>query len=389
MRKVDRFIGIPLCWLTGLWLSLFSKRRPIKHTEEWNTILVIKFFGMGSLLLSTPFLSALRRHAPKSKIIYLTFSSNKQLLDKLAQPNVKLEIRTSSIGAFMVDTFEIIRTLRKMSIDVVFDLEFFSKYSTLVSSLSGAALRVGYELPTHWRRWNLTHPIALDHKAHVTSVFLRQLTAFNVNAPSAIEIDRIEASPDEITSMERKLQLGSNGVEIICVNINAGPTSLQRRWEPRRFAEVLLQMLVENRTRRFHLIGNSEEREYVQKFLDVNPRLADSAINCAGLLTIGELIALLRRCSLLLTNDSGPMHIATSTGTPVVALFGPESPHLYGPLGNARVAYKGISCSPCLNIYNAKLFVCPYNARCMKEISTNEVVTAARSLLPVPQPAHV
>jgi ADP-heptose:LPS heptosyltransferase len=110
--------------------------------------------------------------------------------------------------------------------------------------------------------------------------------------------------------------------------------------------------------------------------------LLPHTLNCAGLLTLDEFIALVERSSLFLTSDSGPMHIAASVGTPVVALFGPESPHFYGPLGHSHVIYKGIACSPCLNIYNAKLFVCPFRARCMSEIPVHEVVAAARRLLP-------
>jgi heptosyltransferase-2 len=109
-----------------------------------------------------------------------------------------------------------------------------------------------------------------------------------------------------------------------------------------------------------------------------------NSFNAAGLLSLGELIALLQRSTLILTNDSGPMHIAAALGRPVVALFGPESPALYGPpAGATRTIYKAVSCSPCLNVYNAKLFVCPYHARCMKEISTTDVLDAIRSLRPV------
>jgi ADP-heptose:LPS heptosyltransferase len=75
------------------------------------------------------------------------------------------------------------------------------------------------------------------------------------------------------------------------------------------------------------------------------------------------------------------MHIAAAVGTPVVGLFGPESPKFYGSHGDVANVYKAIACSPCLNFYNAKLFTCPFNARCMQEISTTEVLAAANSLL--------
>ncbi|MFN0158206.1 MAG: glycosyltransferase family 9 protein, partial [Bacteroidota bacterium] len=133
--------------------------------------------------------------------------------------------------------------------------------------------------------------------------------------------------------------------------------------------------------RRFFFIGSRDEHEYVQRHLDSKPDLQKHVTNCAGVLSIGELAALFEQSSLLLTNDSGPMHIAASLGTPVVALFGPESPQFYGPRTNARMIYKALNCSPCLNMYNAKLFHCPYNARCMSEISTAEVMHAIDEVL--------
>jgi len=376
MRVIDRFAGIPLCWATGVWLKLFRSRQvSAKPTSQWQNILVMKFFGMGSILLSTPFLAALRRHNPRANIVYLTFTANRELLEKLPQPDLRLTISTHSPGQFIADTFTALTILRQTKIDVVFDLEFFSKFSTLLSVLSGASLRVGYTLPTRWRKTNLTHPVALDHSSHVTDVFLRQLSGFGI-ATAGVDILRIEAEPHERISMERKLGLASNGFETICVNINSGTTSLERRWPYHRFAEVALHLLRQNKLRRFFFIGSSEEREYVQQMLDSTPALSKASINCAGTLTIGELIALFERSSFLLTNDSGPMHIAAFTGTPVVALFGPESPRFYGPRNDATVVYKAIACSPCLNMYNAKMFVCPYNARCMKEIRVQDVLKA-------------
>ena len=380
MRIADRYAGIPLCWLAGLWLRFSTSRNP--SPDNWNTILVMKFFGLGSLLLSTPFLSALKRRLPEVRIVYLTFAANKELLDKLPQPDIKLLIGTSSPGAFVRSTVGAIRTLRGLSVDAVFDLEFFSKFSTLISSISGASVRVGYDLPARWRRMNLSHPVLLDQSTHATRLFAAQLRPFGIPEEQELSITRLRSSSAAAQSMEKKLGLHRNGFTIVTININAGPTSRERRWDRARFVGVALELRSIVPSVRFFFTGTADERGYVNEALGREPGLAPHAVNCAGLLTLDEFIALLERSSLFLTSDSGPMHIAASVGTPLVALFGPESPRFYGPLGDSRVIYKGISCSPCLNIYNAKLFVCPYHARCMSEISTHEVVSAVRQLLP-------
>lgn len=388
MRSVDRYIGVPLCWAAGLWLKL--RRRPMaKPPEEWKTVLVMKFFGLGSVLLSTPFLSMLRRRAPQAKIIYLTFGANKELLTLLPQPDLKLTIRSSSVRAFVSDTFRALHTLRRSALDVVFDLEFFSKFSTLLSTLSSAPLRVGFALPTRWREMNLSHPVALDHSHHATELFLSQLNTLGLRDGTPPKIVGLHASPIDRHSMEKKLGFRENGFTAVAVNMNAGATSLDRRWDSRRFMEVARQLIGTLPSVRLFFTGTSNESGYVEAALQRHPELLKSSMNCAGLLTLGEFIALLERSSVFLTCDSGPMHIAASVGTPVVALFGPESPRFYGPMGDSRVLYRAISCSPCLNIYNAKLFVCPYNARCMSEIGVDEVLAAVRSFLPSKQPVVV
>ena len=106
-----------------------------------------------------------------------------------------------------------------------------------------------------------------------------------------------------------------------------------------------------------------------------------------------ELCALLQRSALLITNDSGPLHLAEALATPTVSFFGPETPLLYGPTGDNQVVfYKGIYCSPCLNVHNQKQAPCKGNNVCMKLINPDEVFASANMLLrglPVASPFRV
>lgn len=383
MRFVDRYLGVPLCWISGLFHRRFTRRR-ISFQNPPRAILIIKFFGMGSILLSAPFVVALREAFPESRVYYLSFSSNREILERLPFPFTPLTISSASAWSFVRDTIAVLRTVRRASVSVVFDLEFFSKFSTLISSLSGASERVGFELPTFWRRSNLTVPVPFDRSRHVREMFCKQLQAYGIAAVTPSVQISIHATAAERVSLEQKLALGRNGVQVIAVNINAGATSLERRWPAERFAEVVRQLRVQNPRRKFFFLGTRAEHQYVGRMLHENPDIQLASVNCAGMLSLGEAIALLERSSVLLTNDSGPMHLASAAGTPVVALFGPESPRFYGPRGEHRIVYKSLPCSPCLNIYNAKLFVCPYDARCMKEISVQDVLDAIHSLETLP-----
>jgi len=102
----------------------------------------------------------------------------------------------------------------------------------------------------------------------------------------------------------------------------------------------------------------------------------DHCVNRIGQTTLDELINELRECRLLLTNDTGTMHLAALLGVPVVAIFGSTEPRLTGPLGNGHVVLRHhVECSPCF------LRKCPIDFRCMKAVSTQEVVDAVLSIL--------
>jgi len=379
MRRFDRFVGVPLCLLTGILRSGFRPRTSLPPAAEWKAVLVIKFFGMGSVLLSSGFLAALREQTG-ARIIFLTFASNKEILDRMPQPDIRLTISTSSISRFAREAIAAILRIRREKVQAVFDLEFFSKFSTLVSVLSGAPHRTGYSLPARWRRMNLTHAIPLRHDRHVTGSFLAQLAPFGLDGGSASGGFRLRSDPAEQETMRKKLGLGPNGRSTVCVNINAGSTSLERRWPPDRFLDVVEILARQHPGTKFFFTGSLIERPYVERALETRPSIAPRAMNIAGMLSLGELIALFENSEVLITNDSGPMHVASSVGLPVVALFGPESPIFYGPLGAGTTIDKRLPCSPCLNVYDAKLFVCPINAQCMKEITAGDVVLAANAL---------
>jgi ADP-heptose:LPS heptosyltransferase len=240
---------------------------------------------------------------------------------------------------------------------------------------------VGFSLPARWRSLNLTHGIPFDHTIHVSALFVEQLSPFEFDPAGDPDFPVLRSTAEERQSMRRKLSLGENGCTVVTINMNAGQTSLERRWPPERFTEVARKLAAGPGRVRFLFTGSAGERAYIDSALEAEPLLAACSTNCAGILSLGEFIAALEVSSVFLTNDSGPMHIAAAVGTPTVALFGPESPHFYGPLRNASIIYKQISCSPCLNVYTAKLHLCPFNARCMREITVEDVLASLRPIL--------
>ena len=155
----------------------------------------------------------------------------------------------------------------------------------------------------------------------------------------------------------------------LCPGAEYGPA---KRWLPERFAQVA-KKIAEQRDLQWMLFGTKKDAAIGAEICKV---LGDRCTNRIGQTTIEQLIDELRECRLLLTNDTGTMHLASLLGLPVVAIFGSTEPRLTGPLGDGHIVLRHqVECSPCF------LRECPIDFRCMKEVSVEKVVEAALSIL--------
>lgn len=370
MRAVDRFAGLPLCHLTAVSL-------PAAARTDVRRILVIKFFGLGSIILATPALSILRAAFPDATVGMLTFKSQAGLAERLPQIDHVHVVEPDRIESMVSSSFGAISSIRAMNYDCVLDFEFFSKYSTLMSAWSGAPRRIGFELPVRWRTKLLTDAVPLSKDSHVANAFAEQVFVLAPRRPlPGLTGPRIsDADRNFVASIMPRMA----PTEIV-MHVNTGPAFPERRWRGDYFAQVVRQLHVQAATS-FSFIGAVSERSYVESVIE-RTGLQECCRNVAGILDVPQLAAVLERASLVVSNDSGPAHIAAALGVPVVALYGPESPEFYGLIGpHTHAIYHQTECSPCMNVYDAKAFVCPFNARCMEQIHVDEVVAASRQLL--------
>jgi heptosyltransferase-2 len=157
------------------------------------------------------------------------------------------------------------------------------------------------------------------------------------------------------------------------IGMNPGATyGLAKCWTPDRFGE-LGKRLAEKWQARILLFGKEEERPIAH---EIQRHLGAKGIDLTGKTSLLQLAALLERCALLVTNDTGTMHVATAVGTPVVALFGSTPPHITGPWGDDHVVVKkDVDCSPCWKR------VCPTDHRCMELITVDEVESVTHTKL--------
>ena len=381
MRKIDLYVGTLICALLAVYdkASRCFRRKPHQPPRH---IVLLKFWGMGSILLTGPALQALRMAFPEARLTFVTFASNRQVVEALAGVDEIYALRTDSVLRFLGDTIRVLHGLRRAKVDAVIDFEFFSKFTMVFSYLTGVPARVGFKFPTIYRGHLLTHPTYYNHYRHTAGIFLALARELGADDTPAVH-PRLSATAQG-RAAAREL-LGSEGVDehqpVVVISPTVGEVGAdKRRWPRARFAE-LARRLVDDLGWEVALIGSKTDAEYVDDLIaEAN---ADSVIhNFAGKTDFACLTGLIERAALLVGCDSGPVHLAACLDTPTVTMFSTETPVLFGPTrGHHEVIYKDLYCSPCLTVYNSKLAQCHNNRQCINAITVDEVYEAALRLV--------
>jgi heptosyltransferase-2 len=231
----------------------------------------------------------------------------------------------------------------------------------LESWLSRIPRRIGYH--GHWRRWLLNQTVSETRKPappeHHSLRFLR--IARECGAETSTILD--STSDIQTAVAHQPLIIGlSPGAEY-------GPA---KRWLPERFTEAAIKISAQS-SAQWILFGTKNDAAIGDQ---IAAAIGDHCVNRIGRTTLDQLINELRECRLLLTNDTGTMHLAALLGVPVVAIFGSTEPRLTGPLGNGHIVLRHhVECSPCF------LRECPIDFRCMKAVSAQEAADAVLSIL--------
>jgi len=398
MRKIDRRMGIPLCFLLTLihkFLNIFKKTVSIKSPQK---ILFIEMSEMGSMVLAYSLFLKIQTLYPESRLYFLTFKQNRYAVDILSvipQSNV-LTVDSKNFWLLTVSTLKTLRDLRHIKLDTAVDLETFSRFSAILSYLSGAKNRVGYYRFNQeglYKGRFLTHEVPFNPHIHMVQNMLNLIHAFSNPKPEIpptkripeekdIQIPRFKPSDALQKSIQNKLESESPLLKkkhkIILINPNASDIVPLRRW-PTEYYIRLIRLILKNPQTIILITGTSSERNQARKI--INQVNSDRCVNFAGKTSFPELITLYQKADILITNDSGPVHFSSMTDIITFVFFGPETPEIFGPLGkNAQIFYKGLACSPCVSAFNQKQSPCRNN-QCLKTISPDEVFQKLRPYL--------
>lgn len=397
MRKVDRCVGVPIAFLFDISYCLgrlFGRNR--KETKP-RKILFLELSEMGSTVLAYPAMKRAKELFPDSELFFLIFEHNEpsiDVLDIIPKDNV-FTINNKSAAGFIFDTLATPFRLRSRNIDTVIDMELFARYTNILSYLSGARNRVGfyrYHMEGLYKGNFQTHKVSYNPHQHISFNYLS--LAYALKAPKGqyplLKMDvtnekpavpKVKLSDSVYKNMLAKLQAINQNIDktkkIIIINPHAGLLPI-RAWPLENYIELTKRLLA-NRNIYIVITGLADAKDYAKRICDA---VQDKrCIDLTGQTTFRELVSLYVIANLLITNDSGPAHFISLTKTPAIVFFGPETPKLYGPLGeNVTSISSNFSCSPCVSAFNHRKTTCKDN-KCMQAIKVDNIYELAKQKL--------
>jgi ADP-heptose:LPS heptosyltransferase len=386
LQRLDGILGPPLCALLTVCNRLLPHRMP---DAPPSSIGFVKLGEQGSTVLAIAAINEAVRRVGRENVCFVVFAENRKILDVLGliPPGNIFEIRTSSIAAFLVSVLRVTALLRRRALGACIDLDFFARSSAILSWMTGAPRRVGlhpYFGEGPYRGGLTTHRPRYNPHIHTARLFLALVHALDEDParfpawnsiPDLPPLPVLEIPEDKLGAMQKRL-CQSFGTEapppLILLNANCSDMIPLRRWASENFLELARRILAHDPRVCIVFTGAPVEEEESARLAAAvaSPR----CVSYAGKTTLGELFALYTCARALVTNDSGPAHFASITPARVIALFGPETPALFGPLSPGSVPISaGLPCSPCVSAQNNRLSACRNNI-CMHSISVERVL---------------
>ncbi|MFZ1947532.1 MAG: glycosyltransferase family 9 protein [bacterium] len=375
LRLVDKGLGPATIGLLAAHDRLRRGRGPTAVAAASAPpagILVIKLVGLGDTVLMLTPLRRLRECFPKAKITALVTPLSAGILSGQPALDEVIVFDALHLGRSPAGAARLVRDLRARRFDCVIDFEQHFQLSAALAYLTGAARRIGFSWNRDPRGKMFTDPVSPAPDDHMVESFSRLLEPLGV-APRPIEaLEEIATSLEDRTRVDRWLAdrgIGRRDL-VVAVHPGSGPRAPHRRWDKAKFAEIT-RRLGADLGAKVVLTGTAEERALVQEVMAM--AATPGVFNAGGEFTVAQMAALAKRCGLVLSNDTGTMHVAAAMGVPTVGLFGPESPRRYGPFGRCnRSVYKHLACSPCIEIHRGRHRKCG-DPQCIADIAVEEV----------------
>lgn len=345
-----------------------------RFTESrYRRILVSRTDRLGDVLLSTPALKALRERYPSSFIAVMVSPYTSQIVQGNPYIDEVIVFDKAGLNGFF-STLAFSRRLAKYRFDLAVVLHPTVRVH-FIAFLAGIRERVGYD----WRApYFLTKAVphrkheGRKHEIEYNFDLLKEVGVEEASAEMYMPVD--QASENLIEDFLKRLRLDDGGA---LVALNPAASCPSKLWPVEKFAR-LSDELQRRLKVKVLVVSDAAHREISEKLFNI---AALRPVDCSGMFSLRELACLFKRCGLLISNDSGPVHIAVAVGTPVISIFGRNqaglSPSRWGPVGpfDAVLHKPPSSCEPCL------AHDCKKGFQCLSSISVEEVIDCAEKIL--------
>lgn len=351
MKKIDLVFGRYLTWLLPI------PKLYIKVFPSITSILLIRPGGIGDAVLLIPAIDTIKQAYPACAIDILAEERNAAVFGLAA-----------GVGTvYRYDTFSDLSRVLRNRYDAVVDTEQWYRLSAVVARLVRSPVKIGFG--TNERKRLFTHPVTYALDDYEADSFLKLLQPLGITASAALRTPFLRIP--EAASLTASSLLAEVGVKRF-VALFPGASVQEKRWETERFVAVAARLTARGTT--VVVIGGREEVAIGEEIVK------GGGVNLAGRTSLMETAAIIARADLLLSGDSGVLHLAAGLDIPTVALFGPSSIAKWAPRGGGdRVVSTRTTCSPCSRY--GTIPPCRHDVRCMADITADEVALSVESVL--------
>ena len=339
------------------------------YLQKLNHFLVIRPGGAGDGLMSIPLLKALKKNFPDCKITLLCVKKSKS----------GLQFSNFYDELYVIDDVKTftknLKIILRNKYDVVFDLEQFRRITSVITYLTKAEIKIGFD--TNNRRLLYTHFTTYANDKHYEPVnIVNQLKVIGVEVSHKESIDITFKLPEQMLN-EARQKIKDNNIDLENQNVVAvfpGVLKAHHRWEMEKFAALIDMIINEDQLTKVLIMGTPmdiADIQEVKKYLVKKGEIIDFS----GKLNFNEALAIINFCTLIISCDGGAVYMGAAMGCGTISLWGPGVMERFKPEGEIHIGVrKDYFCIPCVNYNRLGEFPkCPYGRRCLNDITAEEV----------------
>ncbi len=374
--KLDRTCGLVLCILIRPFVcflsKLFLRRDHLLDQDKIHNIVIAKYVGLGSIIQSTRLIKYLKIEFPDSNITYITSKENYPICKTISEIDNILLFPDKLFDLYKLPVF--LFKLWKMKIDVFFDLEIYSYFSTLITTLSFSKNRIGFvRHSAKIKRSLYSHIVFFNTRNHYSDNYISLGQVLSNKEDSSIELAYLNYPKVNLVAIDKDFI--NSAKPYVIFNVHASELAFERRWPLQYFWEVIISVKED-----FNIVltGTKKEQEYTRQLFEMFDD--NSGIyNLAGKLSFNEYLLVMEKAFLIVTGDTGPMHIAYALRKPTVSLFGMSCPEHFGMETEINlILYSNVKCSPCIHEMDST--PCGGDNICMQKITPDLVLNSINKL---------